>query len=303
LLASLFALAAGLPTSVPAANFMSYLGLPLTQDFDALTSTGLSTSTVDGWWVAAIGARVYVSGDPNNALPADGRLGPLQAAYPANPIGADRVTAYSDGTTANDGVSAAANANGGLYNYGMFDATDRALGMIPSGTINVTNPNNPLHSEMLAPAASIEAAIINDSGADLAGITMLFTEERWHTAQTAGAFTPARAFYSLDSGSTWIEMPPEFQFLEIGIAGTNSGVDGNLPTEQLARGGTLMFPAGQTIQDGSEFYIRWVDYNDSGTDQGAGIDNWSFTGIPVPEPASCGLAFAGMALMMRRRRD
>jgi hypothetical protein len=301
-MASVLVALAGIPGAATGANFMSYLGLPLAQDFDALTPTGVTTATIDGWWAAAIGTRTYIPGDSGSALPADGRLGPLQAAYVPNPIPADRLTSYSDGTNANDGVAAGANALGGLYNYGTDGSPDRTLGLIASSTINVANPNNPLHQEMAPGAAALEAAIINDSGSELSGITMLFTEEQWHAAATVGAWTPVRAYYSLDSGLTWTEMPPEFQLIEISPAGSNSGVDGNLPVNQAARGGTLMFPAGQTIADGSEFYIRWVDYNDSGTDLGAGIDNWSFTGIPVPEPGSCGLALAGLAIFWRRRR-
>jgi hypothetical protein len=151
-------------------------------------------------------------------------------------------------------------------------------------------------------AAAIEVAIINDSGADLAGITMLFTEEQWHTAATVGAATPVRPFYSLDSGVTWTEMPPEFSLIEINPANTNTGIDGNDPLNQLARGGTFLFPPGEAIADGGEFYIRWVDINDSGTDMGPAIDNWSFVGIPVPEPTTWGLVLTAMAFARGRRR-
>ena len=282
------------PLAMPAdAAFISYFGVPVTEDFDAMTAAGNTTTDITGWFAAAIGARLYTPGDPSNALPFDGRVGPFSSAYPAPPD-ADRLTSFSDGTTASDG-----NALGGLYNYGAVDNPDRALGLLASGSIIITN----LHPQMASQSAALEMALINDSGTDLIGFDMTFTEEHWHSAQGAGS-TPVRAFYSVDGGTVWTELPPEFSLIEVNAtAFTNSGLDGNDPLlNQAPRGGQFLFPPGEVIADGSEFYIRWVDYNDAGiTDMGTGIDDWLFVGI-VPEPGVAMLFGCAGILLLRRRR-
>lgn len=288
--------AIALATSVRGA-FISYLGVPLAEDFDSLGAAGLTTSATNGgnggWYVAAIGARTYTPGDPNNALPADGRTGPFQTAYPPPPE-ADVLTDSSDGLSApNTG-----NPRGGLYNYGTDGSTDRALGVIASGSI----PVGTLNPQMASQAAAMEVAIINDSGTQLIGFDMSFLAEHWHAAQGPGS-TPVRAYYSLDGGTIWTELPEEFSLIEIdSINYTNNNLDGN--TVQMGRGGVFMFPGGETLGDGGEFYVRWVDINDGGiTDMGVAIDNWSFEGIPVPEPGLGSLGLAGLSLVLRRRRQ
>jgi hypothetical protein len=263
-----------------------------------LGATGVSTLATNGgsggWYAAAIGARTYFPGDPGNALPGDGRTGPLQTAY-APPPEADILTDYSNGLSA----PLTGNPRGGLYNYGNDGSPDRALGVIASGSI----PVGTLHPEMASQAAAMEVAILNDSGTELIGFEMSFVAEHWHAAQGPGS-TPVQAFYSLDGGATWPELPIEFSLVEIDTVNyTNNNLDGDLPENQMARGGVFMFPPGEAILDGGEFYVRWVDYNDAAiTDMGIGIDNWSFEGIPVPEPATGLLAPALAALLVRRRR-
>ena len=45
-----------LATNVPAPGaFMSYFGLPVAENFDALGPNGLTTSVINGWYIGAIG--------------------------------------------------------------------------------------------------------------------------------------------------------------------------------------------------------------------------------------------------------
>ena len=60
------------------------------------------------------------------------------------------------------------------------------------------------------------------------------------------------------------------------------------------------------ILDGSTFWIRWLDSDASGADDGLAIDDFSLTpqGASIPEPSSMALAGLGAAslLIFRRRK-
>ena len=203
------------------------------------------------------------------------------------------LTDVSDGNVA----PFSGNAAGGLYNFGTSGADDRALGMIASSTI----PAATLSPGMAQPDSAIELAIINDSGTELASIDVRWTTEQWRASATLTNSTPILAYFAVDPTQGSTQMPAEFNLVQINQVATAIGLDGNAAENRAAAGG--IFTPAVPIPDGSEFYIRWVDNNDAnGTDMGVGIDDFTFAGIPVPEPGVACLGLLAPCLLRRRRR-
>jgi hypothetical protein len=84
--------------------------------------------------------------------------------------------------------------------------------------------------------------------------------------------------------------------------GSTGSLDGNVDPNRSAVSSTI---SNLSIAPGATVYIRWTDFNASGSDDGLGVDDFSLTPsatAAVPEPATLGIAGVGVALLMCRRR-
>ena len=170
--------------------------------------------------------------------------------------------------TANNG---AANS-GDTYSFGATGSMERALGTLASNSVS------PI----------IGAQLRNDTGAALTEITVVFTGEQWRLGAT-GRADRLDAQYSLDAtslgdaGATWVGVAG-LTFSSPTTTGTVGALDGNLAANRTSISGSI---GSLNLAAGAIVWVRWVDPNISGADDGLAIDDISFApagGPPVDVP-------------------
>lgn len=157
----------------------------------------------------------------------------------------------------NDGTS----NTGAVFNVGTGGSGDRALGTIASG----------------ATVPAFGAQFINNTGATITSVNILFNEEQWRTGSNSIVETVAFSYSTnatgLDNG-TWTAFT-NLDLVEILTSdNTNSAVDGNLPANRSAKSLTI---AGLSIPNGGTLYIKWADTNETGSDGMYAVDDFSLT--------------------------
>ncbi|GAA0649647.1 hypothetical protein GCM10009424_27910 [Sphingomonas ursincola] len=178
------------------------------------------------------------------------------------------------GTSATvNGQYAAGNGSGNAgdtYSFGAAGSTDRALGSLRSGTN----------------APTIGAQFTNDTGAVISSLQFAYTGEQWRLG-TAGRADRLDFQISFDATSlttgTWIDVNA-LDFSSPVTAGALGALDGNAAANRTAVSATYDILAG--IPAGATFWIRWVDSDATGADDGLGIDDFSIT--PIGQAANPG---------------
>ena len=167
------------------------------------------------------------------------------------------------GTNANTTYAADAGgtAGGNTYSYGTGSSTERALGMLRSGSLQ------PL----------IGAQLGNDSGLVLDHIDVNYAGEQWRLG-VAGRADRLDFQYSLDAtaindaAATWVDVDA-LDFASPNINATAGALDGNLAANRIAIAGTI---GGLSLPPGATLWIRWNDVDISGADDGLAIDDVQF---------------------------
>lgn len=162
-------------------------------------------------------------------------------------------------------VDAGSSNTGDVYSYGSAGSGDRALGSLQSGT--------------LIPAFG--ACFSNQTGAAITALDIAFTGEQWRVG-AAGREDRLNFEISTDATSlttgTWAAVAA-LDFL--GPDTTAIGArDGNATAYRTSLAASVTPP---TIAAGATFWIRWVDGNASGADDGLAVDDFSLTPHGVPE--------------------
>lgn len=170
------------------------------------------------------------------------------------------------GTTivANDGTS-----NGGnLYSYGTGTNTDRALGSIGSGN---------------AAAGSFfwGFEFVNNTGSTITSLDVSYVGEQWRNSAAAAQTV---TFSYLIGSPTVSGSLAEFQSTGVTVTsldftspitgGTAGALNGNLAANRVAITYSI---TGLNIPDGTEVMLRWSDPDQSGSDHGLSIDDFSLT--------------------------
>ena len=141
---------------------------------------------------------------------------------------------------------------GDTYSFGLASNSERALGGLASGSLTT----------------SFGLRLINNTGAVITELVIAYKGETWRIV--ANAIDRLDFQYSLDatslSNGTWVD----FDALDYSN------------TAQVAASGTQIQFAnvsntitGIGIANGAEFWIKWVDVNISGADNGLAIDDFS----------------------------
>ncbi|MGB7159971.1 MAG: Ig-like domain-containing protein [Tepidisphaeraceae bacterium] len=170
----------------------------------------------------------------------------------------------SSGNTLSYQVSNGASNTGAVFNYGTTDDSDRALGLLASGTN----------------FGRIGAIFSNDSGSAVDEITISFDAETWRAGdQTANTlafeYKLAGAGISDEFGWTPVTALDATRTGDAAPLGGQARV-GNTDFATLAAG-----IAGLNWQPGQTLVIRLTDANDSGADDGLAIDNFSLSAGPA----------------------
>lgn len=168
------------------------------------------------------------------------------------------------GTNANGTYAADAGgtAAGNTYSYGTGTSTDRALGMLRSGSLQ------PL----------IGAQLGNASGLVLDHIDIAYAGEEWRLG-AAGRADRLDFQYSVnatslgDAAATWVDLDT-LDFATPNTGAAAGALDGNLAANRIAIGGTI---SGLLLAPGATLWIRWIDADVSGADDGLAIDDVQFT--------------------------
>ncbi len=179
------------------------------------------------------------------------------------------------GTNANSTYTAGTGSGttGDSYSFGATASADRAFGGLLSGSLT----------------PFIGAFFQNNSGSAINSVTINYTGEQWRLGAAA---RPDRLIfdYSLNasdlSSGTWLAVAA-LDFTAPVTGGTLGSLDGN---NSLNRTTISFVITGLNIPAGSNFYIRWSDFNAAGADDGLAVDDFSlsFTNATVPPPTiSC----------------
>lgn len=196
-----------------------------------------------------------VGGTPNvqnfNTLAASGSSATLPDGWYLAESGGNANTTY----TASNGAAPA----GDTYSYGAN--SDRALGMLRSGSLT----------------SSIGAHLRNDTTLALSGIAVNFTGEQWRLG-TAGRSDRIAAQYSLnatslsDSAATWVAIA-SLDFISPVSSGTLGALDGNAAANRSTLAASI---SGLNLAPNASLWLRWVDMDATGADDGLAIDDISF---------------------------
>ena len=206
-----------------------------------------------------------------------GTLASIPAAFVATEAGTSTNTTYTAGT--------GSLATGDTYSFGATSNTERALGQLRSGTLDTT----------------IGVQVTNSvTGGTLQTLAVGYRGEQWRV----GALSRVDKFdfqYSLDATSPTTGSWTDFDTLDFTAPVTTptGAVDGNT-AGLVSLSGTI---TGLSLTTGQTMWLRWLDLNATGADDGLAIDDVSVraTGV-VPEPTTLA-ALAGIGLLALRRRS
>lgn len=235
-------------------------------------------------------------------------IGQLGVAYSQN---FDALAASGTGSTMPLGwvfVETGSNANGlytagagtsntgDTYSFGASGDSDRALGGLRSGN--------------LVPLFGVEFR--NDTGSLISSLSISYWGEQWRLG-TSGRQDRLDFQYSLNANSltsgTWADVDA----LDFGAPDSNGTVgarDGNVSAYRILISGTL---GGLGIYPNTAFWLRWVDFDASSSDDGLAVDDFSLTAWvstssnPVPDTGRTlplglfGLAALGIWFRAQRR--
>ncbi|MFD2720857.1 beta strand repeat-containing protein [Hymenobacter monticola] len=165
---------------------------------------------------------------------------------------------------ADDGGS----ATGDTFSYGTGTATERAFGTLASGSLQST----------------IGATYTNNTGVPITSLLISYTGELWRLSALSGRLDRLEFSYSTGGGTFATATYTPFSALNFSTPTTadfSAAVgarNGNAAANQTAVSGTI---SGLNIAPGAVFFIRWVDPDLTGNDDGLAIDNFSLTANPV----------------------
>lgn len=180
---------------------------------------------------------------------------------------------FETDTNANTSYAAdnGGSTSGNTYSYGTGTSTERAFGTLQSGSLKPT----------------IGARLRNDTGSTLSELAISYTGEEWRLA-VVGRADRLDAQYSLnatslgDATATWIDVD-SLDFSTPNTTGPVGPLDGNLAANRTLVAGTI---SGLSMAPTDSLWLRWVDLNVSGNDDGLAIDDISIgpAGPPVDVP-------------------
>ncbi len=165
-------------------------------------------------------------------------------------------TTYTAGT--------GSSTTGDTYSFGSAGSTERALGGLQSGSV----------------APMIGACFTNNTGGPLGSLNISYYGEQWRLGAT-GRADRLDFSYSLDATSlataagNWVSVNA-LNFTSPIQTGTVGTLDGNNALNRTLLTSSI---TGLSIPNGATFYLRWVDFNPSGSDDGLAIDDFSLTPV------------------------
>ena len=231
---------------------------------EAVSSAAFNLAAANELQLAAVGTAVTQNFD-SLASTVNSSLMPLGWFFVETGSAAN--TTYAAGT--------GSSGTGNTYSFGADGLTERALGGLQSGS--------------LIPVFG--AKIRNTTGSTLTDLSISYVGERWRLGAT-GREDRLDFEYSTDATSlsdgTWTAVST-LNFTAPSSSEATGPLNGNDEANRVTVTGTVQ---NLSLANGAALWIRWVDFNASGTDDGLGIDDFSVTGI-VNAVAAPQFALAG----------
>ena len=192
-----------------------------------------------------------------NTLASTGTSSTTPAGWAFSESGTNANTTYTAGTGSSNA--------GDTYSFGASSNTERAFGG--------------LFSSSLVP--TLGACFTNDGGGPIISLAISYTGEQWRLGAT-GRTDRLDFQYSLNATSlttgTWTDVDA-LDFNAPNSTGTVGLLDGNASANRTAISSTI---TGLSIAASSSFWIRWTDFNATGSDDGLGVDDFSLTAATSP---------------------
>ncbi len=192
---------------------------------------------------------------------------PLTAA-PFNGSGASGWTiGAASSTSAKLNADGGASATGSHSSYGTGTQAERALGFLASGSYT----------------GRAGLTLVNNSATPLTQFTITFTGKQWRNGGSGTANTLAFS-YSLnaaDISTGTFTAVTSLDFTSPIVSLTAAALDGNSAANRVSITATVSnvpWGVGQTL------IIRWTDTDNTGSDDGLAIDDFSFSAIQFPLP-------------------
>jgi hypothetical protein len=217
-----------------------------------------------------------------NSLASSGKGSSLPTGWALSESGANADTQYNAGTGSSNA--------GDTYSFGSTRSSDRALGA--------------LRSANLVPLFGAEFR--NDTGSTISSLAIAYTGEMWRLGAT-NRQDRLDFQYSLDATSltngTWLDFDA-LDFLTPNSSGSVGNRNGNATENRTALLATLAL----TLPADATFWLRWTDFDATGSDDGLAVDDFSLVawGTPTASVPESGhsvvlLALALISLAMRGR--
>jgi hypothetical protein len=242
-----------------------YNGAAITENFDSL-----GTAVVVGAFSGTVGVQSAVPGTTG-----------FEGTRIAGSDSAASALILNDGTV----------TTGGVQNFGMTSASNRALGLLASGNRTM---------------AFGFALRNNVAGTVIASVTLTFNQENWRTPTVANNTLTAAWGTSATTGVTTtnyltaagMTAEPSLN-MTLAFTASNTPLDGNDPLNQVAKSFTF---SSLNLALNDRLFVRWQDVDNSGNDAGIGMDDMtlSFVVSVVPEAPAAAMgaltvAAAGLA--------
>src|SRR5688572_29451055 len=166
------------------------------------------------------------------------------------------------GSSANTtyGAGTGSSSTGNTYSFGATGSTERAFGSLRTSGV----------------ASTFGTIITNDTGGVITELALSFVGEQWRLG-ALGRIDQLDFSFSLDATSvdtgTWFDVD-SLDFLAPVTSGITGALDGNLPENQLLVSFTI---GGLTLASGTSLWLRWVDFDAAGSDDGLAIDSFSIS--------------------------
>jgi hypothetical protein len=194
--------------------------------------------------------------------------------------GSSANTTYTAGTGSDN--------DGNTYSFGSSGSPDRAFGGIQSASLLPT----------------IGASFTNGGTTAIESLLIQYTGEQWRLGQSGGRLDQLDFQYSLNASSLTTGSWLDHNALDfITPFTTTAGLtNGNDPAHKTLLSSSL---TGLSLGVGQTVWIRWTDFNATGSDDGLAVDDFSLAAsfVAVPEPSSVAfLLAAGLGTAVRHRR-
>jgi hypothetical protein len=178
----------------------------------------------------------------------------LPAGWELSESGSSANTTYGAGT--------GSSTTGNTYSFGASSSTERALGAVRTTGV----------------AATFGTVITNSTGEAITQLTIQFTGEQWRLG-ALGRPDRLDFGYSVDGTSiltgSWNDLD-NLDFTGPTTAGLVGALDGNAVENQLLLSHTI---TGLNLVSGGSLWLRWVDFDATGSDDGLAIDNFSIMAV------------------------